>query len=76
MPASEIARSAVEVFDHVVQAAGVFRDRPGQRLMAEAVAQAFAGATLGKLGDEDAPPVRAIAVVQAGTGVGKLNRSM
>ena len=71
MSASEIARSAVQVFDHVVQAAGVFRDRPGQRLMAEAVAEAFAGATLGKVGDDDDPPVRSIAVVQAGTGVGK-----
>lgn len=71
MSASEIARSAVQVFDHVVQAAGVFRDRPGQRRMAEAVAQAFAGATLGKVGDDDDPPVRSIAVVQAGTGVGK-----
>lgn len=71
MSASEFARSALAAFDHVVQATGDFRDRPGQRLMAQQVAQTFSTATLGKTGDDDADPVRSIAVIQAGTGVGK-----
>ena len=45
-----------------------FRARPGQREMAQATARAFAAATLGETQDV---PQRAIAVVQAGTGVGK-----
>src|SRR5690606_8712229 len=43
----------------------------GQRRMAEQVAQTFAQAQLGRLEDDGAEPRRAIAVVQAGTGVGK-----
>ena len=71
MSASEFSRSALAAFDHVVQTTGDFRDRPGQRLMAQQVADTFSVATLGKTGDEDDEPVRAIAVIQAGTGVGK-----
>lgn len=67
----DIARLALAAFDHAVDAAGDFRDRPGQRLMAEKVAQTFSMATLGKTDDDDDEPIRAIAVVQAGTGVGK-----
>ena len=36
MSASEFSRSALAAFDHVVKATGDFRDRPGQRLMAQA----------------------------------------
>ena len=71
MSASEFSRSALAAFDHVVKATGDFRDRPGQRLMAQKVADTFAAATLGKVDEEDEEPVRAIAVIQAGTGVGK-----
>ncbi len=67
----DIARLALAAFDHAVDAAGDFRDRPGQRLMAEKVAQTFSMATLVKSEDDDDDPIRAIAVVQAGTGVGK-----
>ena len=71
MSPEEIARLALEAFDQAVAASGEFRDRPGQRLMAEKVAQAFSAATLGRVGDDGDEPVRAIAVIQAGTGVGK-----
>ena len=71
MSSSASAQAALQAFDHVVGAAGDFRSRPGQRLMAERVAQTFAEATLGKTDDEGDTPRRAIAVVQAGTGVGK-----
>lgn len=71
------AREALTVFDQVVQAGSGLRPRAGQRLMAEQVACTFAEADLGKPPeDEDGPiealePVRSIAVIQAGTGVGK-----
>jgi ATP-dependent DNA helicase DinG len=45
-----------------------FRERPGQRAMVVAVARAFAAAGVG---DDSEQPSRAIAVIQAGTGVGK-----
>ena len=71
-----MARSALQVFDRVVAASGL-RVREGQRLMAEQVALTFSEADLGKPPeDEDGPiealePQRSIAVIQAGTGVGK-----
>ena len=66
------ANAALQAFDHVVGASGDFRSRPGQRLMAERVAHTFGEATLGKVDDESGDTaVRSIAVVQAGTGVGK-----
>ena len=71
MPPEEIARLALEAFDLAVAASGAFRDRPGQRLMAEKVAQTFSAATLGRVEDDGDEPLRAIAVIQAGTGVGK-----
>ncbi|SDP80978.1 ATP-dependent DNA helicase DinG [Rhodoferax sp. OV413] len=71
MSPEHTARSALDAFDKVVSAAGGFRSRPGQRLMAERVAQTFSEATLGKMENEDDKPLRSIAVIQAGTGVGK-----
>ena len=71
MPLSTLAQAALQAFTNVVQASGDFRDRPGQRLMAEQVARTFSEVTLGKVEEEDAEPVRSIAVIQAGTGVGK-----
>ena len=67
----DIARLAIQAFDQAVGASGIFRDRPGQRLMAEKVAHTFSIATLGRVEEGADDPVRAIAVVQAGTGVGK-----
>ncbi len=76
MNAKVWADQALQSFDAVVQATGGFRVREGQRRMAEAVAQAFSEAELGKVegesgGDAGDAPQRAIAVLQAGTGVGK-----
>ncbi len=74
MSAQQWADQALQSFDAMVQATSGFRSRPGQRLMAEQVAQAFSTAQLGKVDADDdtqPPPERAIAVIQAGTGVGK-----
>lgn len=67
------AAQALESFDAVVSATEGFRSRAGQRLMAEQVARTFSSATLGKVDEEsgEATPTRSIAVIQAGTGVGK-----
>eukprot|EP01030_Chromulinospumella_sphaerica_P000358 gene358-357_t len=67
------AAQALESFDAVVQATEGFRSRAGQRLMAQQVARTFSSATLGKVDEEsgEAAPTRSIAVIQAGTGVGK-----
>lgn len=71
MSAQEWVALALQSFEAAVQSTAGFRPREGQRRMAEQVAQTFAQAQLGKPDDEDAEPRRAIAVVQAGTGVGK-----
>ncbi|GAB2479784.1 ATP-dependent DNA helicase DinG [Comamonas humi] len=71
MPEQDWAREALLTFDAVVSATEGFRSREGQRSMAARVAETFAAAELGKLDDEESEPGRAIAVVQAGTGVGK-----
>lgn len=65
------AETALDSFDAVVGAMPGFRNRDGQRKMASQVAHTFAAAQLGKVDDNAPDPVRAIAVVQAGTGVGK-----
>ena len=65
------ATEALESFDAVVAAIPGFRVREGQRQMAAQIAQTLAAAQLGKV-EEGAPePKKSIAVVQAGTGVGK-----
>ncbi len=72
-----MAREALAVFDRLVQEQATLRPRPGQRLMAEQVACVFSEADLGRPAepteDDDPPeaPARSIAVIQAGTGVGK-----
>jgi ATP-dependent DNA helicase DinG len=75
MSTSLWAAQALQTFEAVVASSDGFRVREGQRRMAEQVAQTFAQAQLGKLEageDGETPPaLRAIAVVQAGTGVGK-----
>ena len=71
MSSSTWAAQALQQFETVVQSSEGFRVRDGQRHMAEAVAQALSQAQLGKVEDEGTDPARAIAVIQAGTGVGK-----
>ncbi len=71
MSTQQWADEALHSFETVVQATAGFRAREGQRRMAEQVARTFAEAELGKPEDEDEAPRRAIAVIQAGTGVGK-----
>jgi ATP-dependent DNA helicase DinG len=58
---------ALAAFDQVVSNTPGFRSRDGQRAMAERIASALDAIDLG----EHADPQRAIAVIQAGTGVGK-----
>lgn len=55
-------------YERAVGNVPAFRERAGQRAMAQEVARALATAQLGETGEA---PVRSIAVVQAGTGVGK-----
>ena len=71
MSSTEWAQAGLQAFDGVVQSTEGLRGRAGQRGMAEAVANALSQAQLGKVEDEGADPARAIAVIQAGTGVGK-----
>jgi ATP-dependent DNA helicase DinG len=72
MSLHEWAQVGLQSFDAVVQATPGFRSRLGQRRMAEQVAHTLSQASLGKPeeGSSDTPQ-RAIAVIQAGTGVGK-----
>jgi ATP-dependent DNA helicase DinG len=68
MDSARLTELGLAAFDFAVGAIPGFRQRPGQRQMAEQVAQAFAKATLGEVSDT---PDRSVAVIQAGTGVGK-----
>ncbi len=64
---SELQQQALQAFEHVVARTPGFRVREGQHQMAEVVAHALASGDLG----EHPQPTKALAVVQAGTGVGK-----
>lgn len=55
-------------YDAALAKVAGFRARPGQRVMAQHVARALA---TGDLGETGAAPQRSIAVIEAGTGVGK-----
>jgi ATP-dependent DNA helicase DinG len=67
-PATQtLARHALAAFEQVVGTTSGFRARPGQHAMAACVADTLAQADLG----EHPTPTKAIAVIQAGTGVGK-----
>ncbi|TSE31867.1 ATP-dependent DNA helicase DinG [Tepidimonas charontis] len=66
----DVAERAVQVFDDVIASAPTLRQRPGQRLMAAEVAATFAPVTLGQT-EEGATAQRRLAIIQAGTGVGK-----
>lgn len=65
------AEEALNSFDAVVGAMPGFRSRDGQRKMAAQIAKTLSEAQLGKVDEGEPEPRRAIAVVQAGTGVGK-----
>ncbi len=67
MSAPDLASVALGAFDQVVAATPGFRARTGQRDMAQRIAMALQGVTLGEQDD----PTSAVAVIQAGTGVGK-----
>jgi ATP-dependent DNA helicase DinG len=78
MPSGPLAREALALagFDHVVARMPGFRAREGQRQMAAHIAETlstvgFPGKEEGTKAEDAPPPDRAIAVVQAGTGVGK-----
>ncbi len=64
---SDLGAFSLAAFDQVVAATPGFRSRAGQREMAERIAQALQNVSLG----DQAEPDKAIAVIQAGTGVGK-----
>jgi len=67
-PASAaLAQHALRAFEQVVGSTSGFRRRLGQHQMAETVAATLAQADIG----EHPNPTKAIAVIQAGTGVGK-----
>ncbi len=76
-PRGPLAREALALaaFDHLVAHASGFRSRPGQREMAAHIAETLSVVDwpdAEEAKSADAPPgERAIAVVQAGTGVGK-----
>ncbi len=67
MTTENLAHLALAAFDKLVAGTASFRPRPGQHAMAERIATTLAHADLG----EHANPNKAIAVIQAGTGVGK-----
>ena len=73
MSSQEWSEKALQAFDAVVRAGTGLRERGGQRSMAQRVAHTFSMAQLGKAQSADAgdAPTRCIAVIQAGTGVGK-----
>ena len=67
MTTENLAHLALTAFEKLVAGTAGFRPRPGQHAMAERIATTLAQADLG----EHASPNKAIAVIQAGTGVGK-----
>ncbi len=67
MTADELTDLSLAAFEKVVGATPGFRARAGQHAMAVCVAKTLASADLG----EHSNPTQAIAVIQAGTGVGK-----
>ncbi len=71
MSSNSWASKALQAFDDVVAATSGLRPRAGQRDMAALVAHTLAQASLGKPDNDAAPPPPSIAVIQAGTGVGK-----
>ena len=75
MDKPDLAHQALACYDRLLQLDPGLRPRPGQRLMAGQVALTFSQADLGPPQPGSAlpetQPRRALAVIQAGTGVGK-----
>ena len=71
MTSKKWAETALAAFDATVSATPGLCTRPGQRAMATLVADTLAAAELGKTEEGQAVPAPAVAVIQAGTGVGK-----
>ncbi|MBV5298145.1 MAG: ATP-dependent DNA helicase DinG [Rhodoferax sp.] len=67
MKDQDLAAKSLAAFDLMVSTSAGFRPRAGQREMAERIATALHGVSLGDQPDPD----KAVAVIQAGTGVGK-----
>ena len=67
---TDLAQAALQTFDQVVQSSDGFRGRAGQRRMAEQVAHTFSSAQSDKPKGDNVAPLRAIAVIQEGTGDG------
>ena len=64
---ADLSAHALHTFEKMLQTTPAFKIREGQHAMAECVADTLSKADLG----ECAAPAKAIAVIQAGTGVGK-----
>ena len=67
MTPHELTQASLVAFEQVLSGTAGFRLRPGQQAMAQRIASAMGAVTLGEHPD----PVRAVSVIQAGTGVGK-----
>ncbi len=67
MSPHELTQASLIAFEQVLSGTPGFRVRPGQQAMAQQIASTMGTATLGEHPD----PVRAVSVIQAGTGVGK-----
>ena len=67
MTPHELTQASLVAFEQVLSGTAGFRLRPGQQAMAQRIASAMGAVNLGEHPD----PVRAVSVIQAGTGVGK-----
>jgi ATP-dependent DNA helicase DinG len=67
LSSADLAGLSLAAFDQMMAVTPGFRARAGQRDMAQRIASALAGVSLG----DDPEPGKAITVIQAGTGVGK-----
>lgn len=65
---NDLTALGIASYEEALRSVEGFRERPGQRAMVEAISSAFAAAGSG---DDPDQPARAIALIQAGTGVGK-----
>ena len=67
----DISANAFAAFCAVIAKSGDFKERAGQSRMARIVADTLARGDLARKDADAATPVRSIAVIEAGTGVGK-----
>ncbi|WP_143890652.1 ATP-dependent DNA helicase DinG [Tepidimonas alkaliphilus] len=69
--AQALAQEALAEFDGLIARGQGLKVRPGQRAMAACVAETLAQASVGGAEEDGPTPPRRLAVVEAGTGVGK-----